>query len=199
MSDSGSYMGGGFGSGSSGWGGPGRGGQGLWDAMQELRGMFEQKVAPRMGKGDVRAAVLALLAEKPMHGYQIINEIAERSGGAWKPSAGSVYPTLQLLADEGLITAEEEGGRKTYTLTEAGTAEAEASADRTPWPTPPGSGGDGGRGRDFGMSGALGKAGIELAQAAAQVGRSGTADQVKDAVEVLEDARRKLYSILAQG
>ncbi|WP_400994879.1 PadR family transcriptional regulator [Agromyces sp. GXQ0307] len=197
---SGSYMGGGFNDSSSGWGGPGRGnpGQGLWEAMEQLRGMFEQKVAPRMGKGDVRAAVLALLAEKPMHGYQIITEIAERSGGAWKPSAGSVYPTLQLLADEGLISAEESGGRKTYTLTEAGRAEAEASADRTPpWPTPPG-GGSGG-GRDFGMSGALPKAGIELAQAAAQVGRTGTPEQVKEAVEVLEDARRRLYSILAQG
>ena len=77
MSDS---YGGGFGS-SSGWGkGSGNPGQGLWDAMEQLRGMFEQKVAPRMGKGDVRAAVLALLAEKPMHGYQIISEIAERSG-----------------------------------------------------------------------------------------------------------------------
>ncbi|GAA1059913.1 PadR family transcriptional regulator [Agromyces bracchium] len=208
MSDSGSYAGGGFGSGSGNWGtgnwGGGNPGQGLWEAMEQLRGMFEQKVAPRMGKGDVRAAVLALLAEKPMHGYQIITEIAERSGGAWKPSAGSVYPTLQLLADEGLITAEEEGGRKTYTLTEAGKADAEASADRgtPPWPTPPGSsGGSGGSGggRDWGMSGALPKAGIELAQAAAQVGRSGTPDQVKEAVEVLEDARRKLYSILAQG
>ncbi|UIP57764.1 PadR family transcriptional regulator [Agromyces marinus] len=204
MSDSGSYTGGGFGSGPGNWGPGGRGGQGLWEAMEQLRGMFEQKVAPRMGKGDVRAAVLALLAEKPMHGYQVITEIAERSGGAWKPSAGSVYPTLQLLADEGLITAREEGGRKTYTLTEAGTAEAEASAGRTPpWPTPPGSGvggpGAGGRGRDFGMSGPLPKAGIELAQAAAQVGRSGTPEQVQEAVEVLEDARRRLYSILAQG
>jgi DNA-binding PadR family transcriptional regulator len=197
MSDS---YGGGFGSGSGNWGrgNPGPG-QGIWEAMEQLRGMFEQKVAPRMGKGDVRAAVLALLAEKPMHGYQIINEIAERSGGAWKPSAGSVYPTLQLLADEGLITAEEEGGRKTYTLTEAGTAEAEASADRTPpWPTPPGTGSGSAGGRDFGMSGALPKAGIELAQAAAQVGRSGTPEQVKEAVEVLDEARRRLYSILAQ-
>ncbi|GAA1055030.1 hypothetical protein GCM10017608_18820 [Agromyces luteolus] len=207
MSDSGSYTGGGFGSGPGNWGrgswGGGNPGQGLWEAMEQLRGMFEQKVAPRMGKGDVRAAVLALLAEKPMHGYQIITEIAERSGGAWKPSAGSVYPTLQLLADEGLITAEESGGRKTYTLTEAGTAEAEASADRgtPPWPTPPGSGSGtgGGGGRDWGMSGALPKAGIELAQAAAQVGRTGTPEQVKEAVEVLEDARRRLYSILAQG
>ncbi|MGR0220890.1 PadR family transcriptional regulator [Agromyces sp. ZXT2-6] len=189
MSDS---YGGGFGSGSGNWG-KGGPGQGLWEAMEQLRGMFEQKVAPRMGKGDVRAAVLALLAEKPMHGYQIISEIAERSGGAWKPSAGSVYPTLQLLADEGLITAEEEGGRKTYTLTEMGRAEAATSADRTPWPTPSGS-----RSHDTGPAGTLAKAGFELAQAAAQVGRTGSPEQVEKAVEVLDDARRRLYSILAQ-
>lgn len=186
----GSYMGEGFGGASSGWG-QGRPGQGLWETMEQLRGMFEQKVAPRMGRGDVRAAVLALLAEKPMHGYQIISEIAERSGGAWKPSAGSVYPTLQLLADEGLITAEEADGRKTYSLTEGGRAEAEASADRpTPWQTS--------SERDTGMVGALPKAGIELAHAAAQVQRTGNPEQIKQAVEVLEEARRRLYSILAQ-
>lgn len=196
MSDS---FGSGFGGSSSGWGGKGANpGQGIWDAMEQLRGMFEQKVAPRMGKGDVRAAVLALLAEKPMHGYQIISEIAERSGGAWKPSAGSVYPTLQLLADEGLITAEEEGGRKTYTLTEMGRAEAATSADRTPWPTPPGSGASGSGRRDFGHAGPLAKAGMDLAQAAAQVGRTGTPEQVKQAVDILDEARRRLYSILAQ-
>ena len=190
----GSYMGDGFTGPAGGWG-QGRPGQGpgpnLWEVMDQLRGMFEQKVAPRMGRGDVRAAVLSLLAEKPMHGYQIISEIAERSGGAWKPSAGSVYPTLQLLADEGLISAEEADGRKTYSLTEAGRAEAEASADRpAPWQTP--------STRDSGTVGALPKAGIELAQAAAQVGRTGTPEQVKQAVEVLDDARRRLYSILAQ-
>jgi DNA-binding PadR family transcriptional regulator len=187
---SGSYMGGGFADSSSGWG-QGGPGPGFWDALNQLRGMFEQKVGPRMGRGDLRAAVLALLAERPMHGYQIISEIAERSGGAWKPSPGSVYPTLQLLADEGLISAEESGGRKTYSLTEAGRAEAEASADRpAPWQT---SGP-----RDFGAAGALPKAGIELAQAAAQVGRTGTPEQVKQAVDVLDDARRRLYAILAQ-
>ncbi|WP_281882428.1 PadR family transcriptional regulator [Agromyces rhizosphaerae] len=188
---SGSFTGEGFPGASGSWG---RGGQGpnLWEAMEQLRGMFEQKVGPRMGKGDVRTAVLALLAEQPMHGYQIISEIAERSGGTWKPSAGSVYPTLQLLADEGLISAEESGGRKTYSLTEAGKVEAEASADRTPpWKTS--------SGRDFGAGGKLPKAGIELAQAAAQVGRTGTPEQVDQAVEVLEEARRKLYGILAEG
>ena len=191
-----SYMGSGFGGSSSGWG-KGNPGQGLWEAMEQLRGMFEQKVAPRMGRGDVRAAVLALLAEKPMHGYQIISEIAERSGGAWKPSAGSVYPTLQLLADEGLITAEESAGRKTYTLTEMGRAEAATSADRAPWPTASSSGSSSGR-RDFGNAGPLAKSGMELAQAAAQVGRTGTPEQVEKAVEILDDARRRLYSILAQ-
>jgi DNA-binding PadR family transcriptional regulator len=199
MSDS---YGGGFGSGSSNWG-KGNPGQGLWEAMEQLRGMFEQKVAPRMGRGDVRAAVLALLAEKPMHGYQIISEISERSGGVWKPSAGSVYPTLQLLADEGLVSAEESNGRKTYSLTEMGRAEAAASADRAPWPTggtttSSSSSGSGGR-RDFGSAGPLAKAGMELAQAAAQVGRTGTPEQITEAVDILDEARRRLYSILAQG
>ncbi|GAA4063694.1 hypothetical protein GCM10022282_26480 [Agromyces indicus] len=137
--------------------------------------------------------MLALLAEKPMHGYQIINEIAERSGGAWKPSAGSVYPTLQLPADEGLISAEESSGRKTYTLTEMGRAEAATSADRpAPWPTLSGS-----RSHDTGAAGTIAKAGFELAQRVAQVGHTGTPEQVEKAVEVLDDARRCLYSILA--
>jgi DNA-binding PadR family transcriptional regulator len=195
MSDS---YGGGFGSGSSNWG-KGNPGQGLWEALEQLRGMFEQKVAPRMGRGDVRAAVLALLAEKPMHGYQIISEISERSGGVWKPSAGSVYPTLQLLADEGLVSAEESNGRKTYSLTEMGRAEAAASADRAPWPTggTTTSTGGGGR-RDFGSAGPLAKAGMELAQAAAQVGRTGTPEQITEAVDILDEARRRLYSILAR-
>ncbi|NEM92545.1 PadR family transcriptional regulator [Galbitalea soli] len=162
----------------------------VWDAMEQLRGQFEQKVGTRVGRGDVRAAVLALLAERPMHGYQIIQEIEERSNGAWKPSPGSVYPTLQLLADEGMISVEESNGRKTYSLTEAGRAEAEASDRSAPWEAP--------GARDGGRTGALPKAGLALAQAAAQLGRSGTADQVKEAVAVLDEARRKLYLILAQ-
>ncbi|MFT4211578.1 MAG: PadR family transcriptional regulator [Microbacterium sp.] len=169
----------------------GRAGAGMWEAMEHLRSAFEQRVGSRMGRGDVRSAVLALLAEQPMHGYQIIHEIAERSGGAWKPSAGSVYPTLQLLADEGLIEAAEAGGRKTYSLTEAGRAEAAADADGSaPWEAT----GWGGSGR----ASALPKAGVELAQAAAQVARSGNAEQVQEAVTVLDEARRRLYAILAQ-
>jgi DNA-binding PadR family transcriptional regulator len=163
----------------------------IWDAVEQFRGQFEQKTGTRMGRGDVRAAVLALLAEKPMHGYQLIHEIEERSGGAWKPSPGSVYPTLQLLADEGLISAEESNGRKTYSLTDEGRAATEATADRpAPW--------DSQGVRDNHRAGALPKAGIDLAQAAAQVGRTGTPEQVTEAVAVLADARRKLYAILAK-
>ncbi|MBX3100417.1 MAG: PadR family transcriptional regulator [Salinibacterium sp.] len=163
----------------------------IWEAMEQLRGQFEQKAGTRMGRGDVRAAVLSLLTEKPMHGYQIIQEIEERSGGAWKPSPGSVYPTLQLLADEGQIGVEESNGRKTYSLTDEGRKAAEAAAGNSaPWEAQDG--------RPTGRTRALPKAGIDLAQAAAQVGRSGSPEQVDKAVAVLEDARRKLYSILAQ-
>jgi DNA-binding PadR family transcriptional regulator len=164
----------------------------LWEAMEQFRGQFDRKAGGmRMGRGDVRAAVLALLAEGPMHGYQIIHEIEERSGGAWKPSPGSVYPTLQLLADEGLISAEESNGRKTYSLTDEGRQTAQAAADQpAPWTAS--------SAQDSGRASALPKAGIELAQAAAQVGRTGTPEQVKQAVAVLEEARRKLYAILAQ-
>ena len=192
---------GGMGGAGGGGGGMGRnrGGMGqswpgagmLQDAVDQLRGMFEQKPATRMGRGDVRAAVLALLAEKPMHGYQIIAEIDERSGGTWKPSPGSVYPTLQLLADEGLIQAEESNGRKTYSLTDEGRFAADAASEQAaPWETS--------EARDSGKPTALAKAGIDLAQAAAQVARSGSPEQVKAAVAVLDEARRKLFSILAQ-
>ncbi len=163
----------------------------LQEAMEQLRGMFEQKPGTRMQRGDVRAAVLALLAEKPMHGYQIINEIDERSGGSWKPSPGSVYPTLQLLADEGLISVEESDGRKTYSLTAEGREAVDAAGGKSaPW--------EGSGAKDSGRASSLAKAGVDLAQAAAQVGRSGNPEQVKQAVAALDEARRKLYSILAQ-
>jgi hypothetical protein len=164
---------------------------GIWQAVEELRSRFEKRGGTRAGKGEVRAAVLALLAERPMHGYQIIREIEERSGGSWKPSAGSVYPTLQLLADEGVISAEESNGRKIYSLTEAGRAEVAGGPGAAPWAAA-------GPGAGAGF-GSLPKAGIELAQAAAQVGRTGSPDQVQQAVTVLEEARRRIYAILAQG
>ncbi|MEO8906775.1 MAG: PadR family transcriptional regulator [Microbacteriaceae bacterium] len=178
----GSFPVGGFGAGMS--------AEGIWQSMEQLRSTFEKRVGTRMGRGDVRAAVLALLAEKPMHGYQIIHEIEERSGGSWKPSAGSVYPTLQLLADEGIISAEESNGRKTYTLTEAGREEVARAGTSAPWETAGASDSTG-----FGV---LPKAGIDLAHAAAQVRRTGSPEQIQQAAVVLDEARRRLYSILAQ-
>lgn len=166
--------------------------EGIWQKMEEFRSTFEKRAGSRVGRGDVRASVLALLAEQPMHGYQIIREIEERSGGNWKPSAGSVYPTLQLLADEDLIAAEESNGRKTYALTEAGRAEAASvnANGSTPWaPT--------GSADDAGFS-ALPKAGLQLARVAAQVNSEGSPEQIREAVAVLDDARRRLHSILAQ-
>lgn len=144
----------------------------------------------RARRGDIRAAVLRLLSEQPMHGYQIIQELSARSGGAWNPSAGSVYPTLQLLADEGLISAEETAGKKVFTLTEAGTATVAETADQpAPW--------DDAAENDSGRSGyreAVGK----LMHAAFQIGKNGTSEQVTAGIEVLTDARKKLYAILAE-
>ncbi|MFJ6535271.1 PadR family transcriptional regulator [Paenarthrobacter sp. NPDC091711] len=161
---------------------------GMWQAVEEFRSRFEKRSGTRAGRGELRTAILALLAERPMHGYQIIREIEERSGGSWKPSAGSVYPTLQLLADEGFVSTEESNGRKIYSLTEAGREDVASAETAAPWES---------TGNSSGFA-ALPKAGVELAQAAAQVGRTGTPKQVQEAVTVLEEARRRLYSILAR-
>ncbi|BFM23728.1 PadR family transcriptional regulator [Microbacterium sp. che218] len=191
---SGSFLGDAFG-GRGGNNTPGWPMSNILEGLEQLRTQFEQKASttPRMNKGDVRSAVLSLLLEQPMHGYQIIREIEDRSGGSWKPSPGSVYPTLQLLTDEGLVQAEESNGRKTYSLTAEGRAAAgDETTERTaPW--------ESAGSRDGGRMTALPKAGIELAQAAAQVGRTGDKEQIAQAVEIIEEARRKLYSILAQG
>src|SRR5258708_10997912 len=99
---------------------------------------------PRVRRGNVRAAAISLLAEEPMNGYQIIQEISERSGGVWRASPGSIYPALQQMEDEGLITAEAgEGGRRAYQLTEDGRAYAAAHPDelRAPWDVVTGPGG----------------------------------------------------------
>src|SRR5665213_3293344 len=89
---------------------------------------------PKARRGDVRAAILALLAEEPMHGYQIITELNERSGGVWRPSPGSVYPTLQAMEDQGRVTADKSEGKRVFSLTDEGRAEAAAAGDApAPW------------------------------------------------------------------
>ncbi|WAL64190.1 PadR family transcriptional regulator [Amycolatopsis cynarae] len=141
-------------------------------------------------RGDVRAAILALLAEQPRHGYEIISEIAERSGGFWRPSPGSIYPTLQLLADEGLVISHDEGGKKLFELTEEGRAAAGRQDETPPWEQ---------IAHEVDPSEVnLRKAGATLMAAAIQVSQAGTPGQKKRAVEVLNEARRSLYGILGE-
>ncbi|MBE1537693.1 PadR family transcriptional regulator [Actinomadura algeriensis] len=147
--------------------------------------------ADRARKGNVRAAILALLAEEPRNGYQIIQQIDERSEHAWRPSPGAVYPALQQLADEGLIAAAETEGRRTYRLTDAGRAYVEEHADdlREPWAamTP-----------DFGEGvPELFKQAAQTGAAVMQIVHSGRPGQVDRARDVLSKARRDLYRILA--
>jgi DNA-binding PadR family transcriptional regulator len=143
----------------------------------------------RVRRGDVRSAILALLDDRPMHGYEMIQELEERTGGRWTPSAGSIYPTLQLLEDEGLVTAEEVEGRKVYSLTDAG---QEAAPDRA----------EGGRPWEQGDEDSprfeARKEMFKLMGAAKQVARADDEEQLKQAAEILKDARRKLYGLLAE-
>jgi len=176
---------------------------GVWQAMESLRARFEKRDGTPAGHGagahgahDMRHAVLVLLAEEPMHGYRVIHEIEERTQGAWTPNAGAVYPTLQLLADEGLIAAETTDGRKVYALTEAGRAAVARDGITAPWDRSAGAHGH--EGHDRHDRSALPKAGLSLAQAAAQVQRTGTPAQVAEAVTELDAARRRLYAILAR-
>jgi DNA-binding PadR family transcriptional regulator len=157
----------------------------IWEAVDGLR---ETLAGGWRGGPDIRTAILVALLEEPRHGYQIIHAIETRTG--WRPGAGEVYPMLQLLVDEQLVTAELVGERKVYTLTEGGRAIAEGAAE-SPEAVEPG------RARiERGL--ALPKAGAKLAQAAAVVAQSGTPDQTERAVAAIDEARRKLYAILAE-
>lgn len=156
-------------------GGPGRRGRG-----------------PRASRGDIRAAILALLIEEPMHGYQIMREINERSGGVWRPSPGSIYPTLQQLQDEDLVASEESPrGRRLFALTDEGRATADAAkGERAPWEAV---------GEEF-TSAQVGLRDLvfQIGAAAQQVMIAGTPAQASRAEELLKETRRGLYRILAE-
>jgi DNA-binding PadR family transcriptional regulator len=145
----------------------------------------------RARRGDVRSAILALLGEKPMHGYEMIQELEERTGGRWRPSAGSIYPTLQLLEDEGLVRAEDVEGKRVFSLTDAGKERlAERTQSSPPWEE-----------AEAGSRSARHKLGEEIrgvANAAAQVLRAGEESAVTEATAVLTETRKRLYSILAK-
>jgi len=146
---------------------------------------------PKASRGDVRAAILALLKEGPRNGYQIMSDIEERSRGAWRPSPGAVYPALSQLADEGLVVDEKTEGRRVFRLTHAGRQYVdehpemargawESSAQQEAWEVP----------------GLFAEA-ARLGGGIVQIAHAGTPDQLRAAERLLERTRRELYRILA--
>jgi DNA-binding PadR family transcriptional regulator len=146
---------------------------------------------PKASRGDVRATILALLGEGPRTGYQIMSDIEERSGGAWRPSPGAVYPALQQLADEGLIIGEEAGGRRTFSLTDAGRGYVADNPEmaRGAWESM-------GHAEAGELPGLFTQA-ARLGAAIAQMAHAGTPEQMREAERLLEQTRRRLYQLLA--
>ncbi len=142
----------------------------------------------RARRGDIQAALLTLLAEEDMHGYQIIGELADRSGGAWRPGAGSVYPTLRLLQEQGLITSRADGTKRVFSITPAGRRMAPAKTDTTPWQ----------HYREAeGARGQLRQATESLVGALAQVEATGTEAENAKAAQIVAAARKAVYLMLA--
>ena len=172
------------------WGGGFGGSSNLWWPGQP--GQPGPERGGKAGRGDVRAAILAVLADGKRNGYQIMSEVEQRSGGAWRPSPGAVYPALSQLADEGLITGAESGGRRTFSLTDAGRAYVqqnpgmargawESTAQQEAWQLP-----------------GLFTVAASLGGGIVQVARAGTPEQIRAAEHLLKQTRRRLYQILAE-
>jgi DNA-binding PadR family transcriptional regulator len=145
----------------------------------------------RARRGDVRAALLTLLAEEPRNGYQLMQEIERRSEGVWRPSPGSVYPALQQLEDEGLVRSAQTEGRKLFELTDEGRAAADALEGGAPWDAVSES-------VDADVWD-LFNVGRQVGMAVFQISQAGTEQQVAAARDVLTNARRALYGILAEN
>jgi DNA-binding PadR family transcriptional regulator len=162
-----------------------------WGGREQWRGFGPGQLGGRRaGRGDIRAAIIALLAEQPMHGYQIIREIAERSEGAWTPSPGSVYPTLQQLTDEGLVRSTETDGKRVYELTDEGRAQAESRSGTLPWE-------EAAEDADDDLV-ALRDLAFQVMAATRQVAHAGSKEQLAAAQEILRGARKSLYRLLAE-
>ena len=142
---------------------------------------------PVVRRGEVRSQILSVLRDRPMHGYEVIQELEAQSDGRWRPSAGSIYPTLQQLADEGLVTGQEIEGRRIYTITDEGRKVAAESADRSPWTEA--ADGDGPDIRKLVM---------QLVPAAIQVEKVGSPHAKAEATRILSDARKQMYRLLSE-
>ncbi|MGZ4214126.1 MAG: PadR family transcriptional regulator [Actinomycetota bacterium] len=145
---------------------------------------------PRARRGDVRTGILSVLAEQPMHGYDVIRELESRSGGRWRPSPGSVYPTLQMLEDEGLVRSEGKDGRRVFEITDAGREIVTARQEQggPPWED----------GADDPIH-ELRNAAFQLGAAAMQVSGTGSSEQIARTKAILDEARKKIYGILAES
>ena len=166
-----------------------RGGAGPDFSFRDLFGQGRGR-GPVVRRGEVRGLILAALRDRPMHGYEVIQELEAQSDGRWRPSAGSVYPTLQQLADEGLVTGSEVDGRRTYTLTESGRKAATEAADAAPrsrWGT-----------SDDDAEPDLRRYVVELASASIQVHRMGSPATKREVARILGDARRQVYRLLSE-
>ncbi len=141
-------------------------------------------------RGEVRSLILTALKDRPMHGYELIQELEAQSGGRWRPSAGSVYPTLQQLSDEGLVSGEDVEGRRVYTLTEEG-RKAAAETASTPWAETD-AGEEEPRGQD------LMRQVMELAAAIVQVHKVGSPRARGEAIRIVTDARKQMYRLLSE-
>lgn len=185
------------GMGAQGWGGH-RGGQPPWIAgliqlAQQETKSWGQPQQPRAKRGDVRAAILDVLATGPRNGYQLIQEIAERSGGAWKPSPGSIYPTLSQLEDEGLIEADAASGRRRFRLTVAGEHYVDANPEELAGVWRPFAEPDDKHNGFASLKPEIGK----LMSAVWQIATAGSDQQQRDAIAIVIETRRKLYGLLA--
>lgn len=154
--------------------------------MHGMRGMSFG--GGRARRGDVRAAIVSLLRESDMHGYEIIQQVSDRSNGAWNPSPGAIYPALQALEAEGLIVSRDEGGKRVFSLTDAGHEHAATLPEEGPWAE---------MSDQFEPSGSFREAFHGLVGAAMQVGRTGTPEQVEETAKILNDARKRIYTMLA--
>ncbi|MGA2520680.1 MAG: PadR family transcriptional regulator [Acidimicrobiales bacterium] len=144
-----------------------------------------------MRRGDIRTALLSALTDGPAHGYEIIGRLEEKSGGTWRPSPGSVYPTLQLFEDEGLVRSEQRDGKRVYELTDAGRTEATERAERggpAPWES----------GDDANEFQALIRAAAQIFAAAKQIARQGDPAQMERATAAIRATAKDLYKLLAE-
>ncbi|GAB3051661.1 hypothetical protein GCM10027053_09030 [Intrasporangium mesophilum] len=198
-----------------GWQGGGRGRPGPPPWVQDIVRHFGgpafgpefNRRGPRARRGDVRAAILDVLAGDEMNGYQLIQQISERTKGAWKPSPGSVYPTVQQLEDEGLVEGRDVEGRRMLRLTDAGRRYVEENAEEmaATWRAfdEADEGGDGPwanatRPDDSSESNPMPIVG-QVMSAMWQIVTTGTSQQRAEATEILTETRRKLYRLLAEG